>query len=61
MPGFSLKLDFEIVAVLDPIDKLPPPTLTPDNSHIQIMLIKAEQCKPLIATVVTIPQSEGYF
>ncbi|KAI9581551.1 hypothetical protein GQX74_012876 [Glossina fuscipes] len=55
LPGIPLKIDFEVVAVINPNDKLPPHSLTPDNSHIRIMLIKAQQAKPLIAAVIAIP------
>lgn len=55
LPGIPLKIDFEVVAVINPNDKLPPHSLTPDNSHIRIMLIKARQTKPLIAAVIAIP------
>uniref|UniRef100_A0A1A9ZFV4 Uncharacterized protein n=1 Tax=Glossina pallidipes TaxID=7398 RepID=A0A1A9ZFV4_GLOPL len=55
LPGIPLKIDFEVVAVINPNDKLPPHSLTPDNSHIRIMLIKAQQTKPLIAAVIAIP------
>ncbi|XP_067644193.1 Bardet-Biedl syndrome 1 protein isoform X2 [Eurosta solidaginis] len=61
LPGVPLKIDFEVIAVLDPIDKLPPHTLTPDNSQIRVMLLKARQAKPLIAAVIAMPQSEANF
>ncbi|XP_073843489.1 Bardet-Biedl syndrome 1 [Musca autumnalis] len=61
LPGVPLKIDFEIVAVLDPNDKLPPHTLTPENSHIRVMITKTQQTKPLIAAVIAMPQSEANF
>jgi len=61
LPGVPLRVDFEVVAVLDPMDKLPPPSLTPDNSLIRVMLMKAGQAKPLIAAAVSMPQSEAAF
>ncbi|KAH8390468.1 hypothetical protein KR215_000255 [Drosophila sulfurigaster] len=61
LPGIPLRVDFEVVAVLDPIDKLPPGSLTPDNSHIRVMLLKTGQSKPLIAAAVAMPQSEAAF
>ncbi|XP_011201363.2 Bardet-Biedl syndrome 1 protein homolog [Bactrocera dorsalis] len=59
LPGVPLKIDFEIVAVLDPNLKLPPHTLTIENSQIRVMLLKARQTKPLIAAVIAMPQSEA--
>lgn len=61
LPGIPLRVDFEVMAVLDAMDKLPPATLTPDNSQIRVMLMKAGQAKPLIAAVVAMPQSEAAF
>ncbi|TDG52601.1 hypothetical protein AWZ03_000834 [Drosophila navojoa] len=61
LPGIPLRVDFEVMAVLDAMDKLPPATLTPDNSQIRVMLMKAGQSKPLIAAVVAMPQSEAAF
>ncbi|KAH8367266.1 hypothetical protein KR200_006170 [Drosophila serrata] len=61
LPGVPLRVDFEVVAVLDPLDKLPPATLNPDNSQIRVMLMKAGQAKPLIAAAVSMPQSEAAF
>ncbi|XP_017071190.1 Bardet-Biedl syndrome 1 protein homolog [Drosophila eugracilis] len=61
LPGVPLRVDFEVVAVLDPMDKLPPASLTPDNSLIRVMLMKAGQAKPLIAAAVSMPQSEAAF
>ncbi|KAH8270290.1 hypothetical protein KR018_006571 [Drosophila ironensis] len=61
LPGVPLRVDFEVVAVLDPLDKLPPATLSPDNSQIRVLLTKAGQAKPLIAAVVAMPQSEAAF
>ncbi|XP_022216762.2 Bardet-Biedl syndrome 1 protein homolog [Drosophila obscura] len=61
LPGIPLRVDFEVVAVLDALDKLPPPSLTLDNSLIRVMLMKAGQAKPLIAAAVTMPQSEAAF
>jgi len=43
------------------MDKLPPASLTPDNSLIRVMLMKAGQAKPLIAAAVSMPQSEAAF
>ncbi|KAH8239968.1 hypothetical protein KR032_009857 [Drosophila birchii] len=61
LPGVPLRVDFEVVAVLDPMDKLPPASLNPDNSQIRVMLMKAGQAKPLIAAAVSMPQSEAAF
>lgn len=61
LPGIPLRVDFEVVAVLDAMDKLPPASLTPDNSQIRVMLLKTGQAKPLIAAVVAMPQSEAAF
>ncbi|XP_062128230.1 Bardet-Biedl syndrome 1 protein homolog [Drosophila sulfurigaster albostrigata] len=61
LPGIPLRVDFEVVAVLDPMDKLPPGSLTPDNSQIRVMLLKTGQSKPLIAAAVAMPQSEAAF
>lgn len=61
LPGVPLRVDFEVVAVLDPMDKLPPASLTPDNSLIRVMLMKAGQAKPLIAAAISMPQSEAAF
>ncbi|XP_060652211.1 Bardet-Biedl syndrome 1 protein homolog [Drosophila nasuta] len=61
LPGIPLRVDFEVVAVLDPLDKLPPGSLTPDNSQIRVMLLKTGQSKPLIAAAVAMPQSEAAF
>ncbi|KAH8297731.1 hypothetical protein KR054_007563 [Drosophila jambulina] len=61
LPGVPLRVDFEVVAVLDPLDKLPPASLNPDNSQIRVMLMKAGQAKPLIAAAVSMPQSEAAF
>ncbi|XP_030385738.1 Bardet-Biedl syndrome 1 protein homolog [Scaptodrosophila lebanonensis] len=61
LPGVPLRVDFEVVAVLDPIDKLPPATLTLDNAQIRVMLLKSGQAKPLIAAAVSMPQSEAAF
>ncbi|EDV97757.1 Bardet-Biedl syndrome 1 protein homolog [Drosophila grimshawi] len=61
LPGIPLRVDFEVVAVLDAVDKLPPASLTPDNSQIRVMLLKTGQTKPLIAAVVAMPQSEAAF
>ncbi|KAI8126246.1 hypothetical protein FF38_13487 [Lucilia cuprina] len=61
LPGVPLKIDFEVVAVLDINDKLPPHTLTPDNSNIRVMIMKIQQTKPLIAAVIAMPQSEANF
>uniref|UniRef100_A0A1A9WPW6 Uncharacterized protein n=1 Tax=Glossina brevipalpis TaxID=37001 RepID=A0A1A9WPW6_9MUSC len=57
LPGIPLKIDFEVVAVINPNDKLPPHTLTPDISYIRIMLIKAQQTKPLIAALIVMPST----
>ncbi|XP_068148701.1 Bardet-Biedl syndrome 1 protein homolog [Drosophila tropicalis] len=59
LPGIPLRMDFEVIAVLDPMDKLPPPSLSLDNSHIRVMLTKEGQAKPLIAAAVAMPQSEA--
>ncbi|KAH8398752.1 hypothetical protein KR222_002710 [Zaprionus bogoriensis] len=59
LPGIPLRVDLEVVAVLDAVDKLPPASLTPDNSQIRVMLLKAGQAKPLIAAAVAMPQSEA--
>ncbi|KAH8345705.1 hypothetical protein KR067_001832 [Drosophila pandora] len=61
LPGVPLRVDFEVVALLDSMDKLPPATLNPDNSQIRVMLMKAGQAKPLIAAVVAMPQSEAAY
>ncbi|XP_064544798.1 Bardet-Biedl syndrome 1 protein homolog [Drosophila montana] len=61
LPGIPLRVDFEVVAVLDAMDKLPPASLTPDNSQLRVMLLKTGQAKPLIAAVVAMPQSEAAF
>ncbi|XP_034102765.1 Bardet-Biedl syndrome 1 protein homolog [Drosophila albomicans] len=61
LPGIPLRVDFEVMAVLDPLDKLPPGSLTPDNSQIRVMLLKTGQSKPLIAAAVAMPQSEAAF
>ncbi|ALC44105.1 BBS1 [Drosophila busckii] len=61
LPGIPLRVDFEVVAVLDAVDKLPPASLTPDNAQIRVMLLKIGQSKPLIAAVVAMPQSEAAF
>ncbi|XP_037939971.1 Bardet-Biedl syndrome 1 protein homolog [Teleopsis dalmanni] len=61
LPGIPIKIDFEVVAVLDPSTKLPPFSLTPDNSHIRVMLVKALQAKPLIAAIIAMPASEADF
>lgn len=59
LPGIPLRIDFEVTSVQDPLDKLPPASLTPDNSQIRVMLLKTGQSKPLIAAAVTMPQSEA--
>ncbi|KAH8302769.1 hypothetical protein KR044_010695 [Drosophila immigrans] len=59
LPGIPLRVDFEVVAVLDVVDKLPPGSLTPDNSQIRVMLLKTGQSKPLISAAVAMPQSEA--
>lgn len=61
LPGIPIRVDFEVVSVLDLVDKLPPASLTPDNSQIRVMLLKMGQSKPLIAAAVAMPQSEAAF
>lgn len=58
-PGITLKLDFDITAVLDPIDKLPPPDLTMEKAIIRVLVFKANHAKPIIAASIAMPESES--
>lgn len=58
-PGITMKLDFDITAVLDPIDKLPPPDLTVENAIVRVLIFKKNHCKPIIAASISMPESES--
>ncbi|XP_055384123.1 Bardet-Biedl syndrome 1 protein homolog [Condylostylus longicornis] len=59
IPGIPMKIDFEVNAVLDPIDHLPPSDLTVEKAIVRIFILKKGNTKPLIAAVVTMPESEA--
>uniref|UniRef100_A0A182QKI4 Uncharacterized protein n=1 Tax=Anopheles farauti TaxID=69004 RepID=A0A182QKI4_9DIPT len=58
VPGTPIRLDFRLTVTVDPTDGLPPVDLTPENSHIKVLVFKTGQTKPLIASTVVMPQPE---
>ncbi|ETN65941.1 BBS1 [Anopheles darlingi] len=58
VPGAPVRLDFRVTVSVDPADGLPPVDLTPENSYLKVLIFKAGQTKPLIASTVVMPQPE---
>lgn len=55
VPGYPIKMDFDVAVKMDATDNLPPSDLTPENSVIRVLIIKSGLVKPLIASTVLIP------
>ncbi|XP_058066095.1 Bardet-Biedl syndrome 1 protein homolog [Anopheles bellator] len=58
VPGAPIRLDFRVTVSVDPSDGLPPVDLTPEASYLKVLVFKAGQKKPLIASTVVMPQPE---